>query len=221
MRYPINPKYLNLGVIMIINQWYGDNPNWWIYGPEGHPGIDMKTMGTYQYDLHNGVRVKTMRLPKERDGYIPICATHSGYITPFFGASLENGIGWGIKITNEKEGIQTLYWHLRSSWNSLASFKGAITTIARKENEWVREGAIIGIGGNTGNSTGPHLHFEVREKNNNGKWVKVDPIKRLRDQDIIMQDAKGRYVYQGKTITKNEFEATLLKIQNRIKQRSI
>ncbi|MBD7912594.1 peptidoglycan DD-metalloendopeptidase family protein [Clostridium cibarium] len=65
--------------------------------------------------------------------------------------------GYGNKILIEHEGnIQTVYAHL-------SSFETRI-------GAQVKKGDIIGRVGSTGNSTGPHLHFEVRA---NG--VPIDP----------------------------------------------
>jgi len=47
-------------------------------------------------------------------------------------------------------GVETLYGHLSKS--------------LVKPNESVTAGQAIGLGGNTGRSTGPHLHFEIRYK---------------------------------------------------------
>lgn len=44
--------------------------------------------------------------------------------------------------------LQTLYAHLQR--------------VTVKNGQAVREGEVIGYSGNTGNTTGPHLHFEVR-----------------------------------------------------------
>jgi murein DD-endopeptidase MepM/ murein hydrolase activator NlpD len=53
-------------------------------------------------------------------------------------------------LVDHKNGYQSLYGHLSSIDVSL--------------NQWVNSGKIIGKVGNTGWSTGPHLHFEIRKK---------------------------------------------------------
>lgn len=58
------------------------------------------------------------------------------------------GGGYGNKIViNHNNGMKTLYAHLK--------------TINVKVGQTVPKGHVIGIMGNTGNSTGVHLHFEV------------------------------------------------------------
>jgi len=59
--------------------------------------------------------------------------------------SLEDSFGTYVKIQNEN--IITTYAHC--------------STIEVKEGDIVEQGAIIAYSGNTGNSTGPHLHFEI------------------------------------------------------------
>ncbi|MFQ3620793.1 MAG: M23 family metallopeptidase [Spirochaetales bacterium] len=57
----------------------------------------------------------------------------------------------GLFIVIEHEGnYHTLYGHLESKTVQL--------------NQWVESGKIIGYVGMTGATTGPHLHFEVRQK---------------------------------------------------------
>ncbi len=48
--------------------------------------------------------------------------------------------------------------------NGLETFYGHLSEILVKPEQWVAAGQVIGYGGNTGRSTGPHLHFEVRYK---------------------------------------------------------
>lgn len=46
--------------------------------------------------------------------------------------------------------------------NGLETLYGHLSRINVKPNQQVNVGEVIGHGGNTGNSTGPHLHFECR-----------------------------------------------------------
>ena len=59
------------------------------------------------------------------------------------------GGGYGKYIViRHNNGLETIYGHLSKQLVS--------------ENEEVRAGDVIGLGGNTGRSTGSHLHFETR-----------------------------------------------------------
>ncbi|MCC5609849.1 M23 family metallopeptidase [Nostoc sp. CHAB 5834] len=69
--------------------------------------------------------------------------------------------GYGLTVTlNHKSAEQTLYGHM--------------SEIFVQPGQWVEPGTVIGRVGSTGNSTGPHLHFEVRHLTPNG-WVATDP----------------------------------------------
>ncbi|OPH10487.1 M23 family metallopeptidase [Cylindrospermopsis raciborskii] len=73
--------------------------------------------------------------------------------------------GYGLAVTiNHNQRQQTLYGHM--------------SEILVRPGQWVEPGMIIGRVGSTGNSTGPHLHFEVRHLTDNG-WVAVDPSMQL------------------------------------------
>ena len=48
--------------------------------------------------------------------------------------------------------------------NGLETFYGHLSSRKVKSGDWVHAGDVIGLGGSTGRSTGPHLHFETRYK---------------------------------------------------------
>ena len=75
-------------------------------------------------------------------------------------AGWENGYGNLIEIQSQGD---------------ITVFYGHCSSIGVKLGEQVKRGDVIGKIGNTGNSTGPHLHFEVRVKGE-----AVDPSKYLK-----------------------------------------
>lgn len=76
---------------------------------------------------------------------IPVWAADSGVVVFSGWSSL--GYGYMVMI-DHGNGFQTVYGHLSA------------VTVACGQS--VYQGNTIGLGGSTGNSTGPHLHFEMR-----------------------------------------------------------
>ena len=59
--------------------------------------------------------------------------------------------GFGnLVVIRHENGLETFYAHLNRR--------------DVERNDWVSAGDVIGLGGSTGRSTGPHLHFETRYK---------------------------------------------------------
>jgi len=69
--------------------------------------------------------------------------------------------GYGLAVVVEAGNQRNLYGHLSG--------------IAVQPGVSVTQGAVLGWVGSTGNSTGPHLHFESQVATNSG-WTAVDPI---------------------------------------------
>lgn len=79
-----------------------------------------------------------------------------------------NDEGYGNRITIEHPGgMFTLYGHM----NCYARKKGHVIT----PGDTVKKGEVIGFVGTTGASTGPHLHFEVKNSLYKGKQDPLDP----------------------------------------------
>ena len=102
-----------------------------------------------RYILHTGVDLVAK--------YVPLRAAKSGVVT-FAG----NMSGYGkIIIIRHDNGYETRYAHL--------------SVISTNVGEHVNQGDLIGKTGNSGRTTGAHLHFEIRQ---NG--VPKNPMKYLR-----------------------------------------
>jgi hypothetical protein len=69
-----------------------------------------------------------------------------------------DGIVRYAKFTSSGYGNCIVIRHL----NGLETLYGHLSKIEVSENQFVKSGKLIGLGGSTGRSTGPHLHFEIR-----------------------------------------------------------
>lgn len=91
----------------------------------------------------------------------PVVAAHSGTVTQVSIGSWDGGYGTNVWIS-DGQGTETHYAHM----NTISVSVGQSVTGGQ---------SVLGTSGNTGRSTGPHLHFEVRK---NG--VLVNPLLYLR-----------------------------------------
>ncbi len=89
----------------------------------------------------------------------PVLAAQDGVVSS---ADYAGGYGLMIVLDHDKESpeLQSRYAHL--------------SEILVEPGARVRRGDVIGLVGSTGNSTGPHLHFEILQATANG-WVLINP----------------------------------------------
>ncbi len=118
-----------------------------------------------QATSHNGIDISG----SAELGTINIIATKAGIITKVVdqctsGGDSTCGGGYGnYVVISHADGTHTLYAHLHEN------------TIPIKVNESINQGQIIGKMGNSGKSTGMHLHFEIMVGSNDSSSV-VDPL---------------------------------------------
>ncbi|GAB6171983.1 hypothetical protein JCM15765_14610 [Paradesulfitobacterium aromaticivorans] len=86
------------------------------------------------------------------------------------------------------------YVILRSADGQHDLIHAHLSSVAVSAGQTVSEGAVLGIMGSTGQSTGPHLHFEVRKapwENRND----VDPMKFLEGLESEVIDVDNLVIY--------------------------
>lgn len=94
-----------------------------------------------------------------------VMAAHDGMVI-YTGKEFK---GYGKMLMIEKDGWATLYGHLDK--------------IIVYEGQKVKQGDVVGALGNTGRSSGPHLHFEIRKADG-----PIDPLPYLPAGEALTND---------------------------------
>ena len=87
---------------------------------------------------------------------------HKGLdIKVYIGDTIRAAFSGKVRIVRYEGGGYGKYIVIRHN-NGLETIYGHLSKQLVRENQEVRAGDVIGLGGNTGRSTGSHLHFETR-----------------------------------------------------------
>lgn len=134
------------------------------------PGVRNTLAGTMgelrSTHFHTGIDIRT----EGRQG-LPVVAAADGFVTRI--AMSPGGYGNALYLKHPN-GQTTVYAHLRSFRLDLAQYVRAeqykqktfaINVFPRAGQFTFSKGDTIAISGNSGSSGGPHLHFDIRDKN--------------------------------------------------------
>ena len=115
----------------------------------------IKTGERFQLTWYGNLNFKYgMRWGRMHKGLDLYLQTGDSVVSAFDGivryAKFNSGGFGNCVVVRHTNGLETVYGHL--------------SKIMVAENQYVQGGETVGLGGTTGNSTGPHLHFETRYK---------------------------------------------------------
>lgn len=121
------------------------------YGVSQKWGVNAADYARFGMKGHNGI---DFTCPQNTI----VLAGHQGQVKKV--AFDQNGYGWFVEIWDNYQYMMTIYAHLYS--------------VAVPLGQWILAGQKIGMSNNSGNSTGPHLHFGVGDTDDKGNRVKQD-----------------------------------------------
>lgn len=109
----------------------------------------------------------------------------------------DDGSGYGINVIIDADGLNFLYGHM--------------SEVDVHPGDQVTKGQVLGLSGSTGQSTGPHLHFEVRQ---NGTPIDPNPILAGASQAVIASPKTPRGATPDKVIPADPKEIAAAQAQN-------
>ncbi len=115
--------------------------------PSGYPSSTQRVTSPFGYRMHPIHKIKRFHHGIDFGGKMGtgIIATADGIVEY---ADFDTGYG-NLVVIHHNFGFKTAYGHMK-------------TNLEVKKGDFVKKGTVIGYLGNTGISTGPHLHYEVK-----------------------------------------------------------
>lgn len=132
---------------------------------------------------------------------------HKGLdIKVYIGDTIRAAFSGKVRIVRYEGGGYGKYIVIRHN-NGLETIYGHLSKQLVEENQTVRAGEVIGLGGNTGRSTGSHLHFETRLCG-----VALNPalLFDFKNQDVTADN----YMFRRNTYDRESLAATRLRGKN-------
>ncbi len=168
-----------------------------------YPYKETKLPSTYKIDLRGFCMPTTSRAITSNFG-ARWGRAHKGIdIKVYVGDTIRAAFSGKVRVVKyERKGYGN-YIVIRHN-NGLETIYGHLSKQLVKENQVVKAGDVIGLGGNTGRSTGSHLHFETRLCG-----VALNPALMF---DFRAQDVVGDYyIYNSKTYASESAQANRLR----------
>jgi len=165
----------------------------------------------------------TFAIPVLRDSakfFIPV----PGYVQSQFGwrwGQMHNGIDLDLKtgdtVVASFDGVVRYagwntggygYIVIIRHYNGLETYYAHLSSIKCTDNQAVRAGELIGLGGCTGRCYGPHVHYEVRFKDNpfDPEWLINFETKELAVDTLVLSPEKFGHV---KEICEAQYHAVI------------
>jgi len=168
-----------------------------------NPAPNAKLTSKFGYRTIAGKREWHQGIDLAQVGTVPILAAAEGIVRKIWG---EKASSYGnvifLQHTINGKRMDTTYAHLKS--------------VSVKKGAKVKQGQVIGYMGNTGRSTGQHLHFEIH----NGPWAKgqpnaVDPLPYISKANTKAEPKKS--LKSGSYKTEAEAKKAITTIRNKYK----